>query len=112
MDVLEEKAQKLLGKIEGEGLGDRMGLSIEDEYSEVGGGSLPMEKLPTKCVVLELAEGSTARFEELLRSNSIPVIARIYKDKVYLDVRTIEDSEMEIVSKAVREAFDGLGECK
>ena len=112
MDVLEEKAQRLLETIEGEGLGDRMGLSIEDEYSEVGGGSLPMEKLPTKCVVLELAEGSTARFEELLRSNSIPIIARIYKDKVYLDVRTIEDSEMEIVSKAVREAFDGLGECK
>ena len=112
MDVLEEKAQRLLETIEGEGLGDRMGLSIEDEYSEVGGGSLPMEKLPTKCVVLELAEGSTARFEELLRSNSIPIIARIYKDKVYLDVRTIEDSEMEIVSKAVREAFHGLGECK
>ena len=112
LEVLEKKAEMLMEKLEGEGLLDRVGLTIQDEYSEVGGGSLPMEKLPTKCVVIELEEGSTARFEELLRTNSIPVIARIYKDRVYLDLRTIDDTEMDIVSKAVLRAIDGLGECK
>ncbi|MCR3955427.1 MAG: L-seryl-tRNA(Sec) selenium transferase [Gudongella sp.] len=112
LEVLEEKAQRLMEKLEGEGLLGRVGLTIQDDFSEVGGGSLPMEKLPTKCVVIELEEGSTARFEELLRTNCIPVIARIYKDRVYLDLRTIDDTEMDIVSKAVLRAIDGLGECK
>jgi len=111
MEVLQEKAEKLMEKLVGDQVQTKVGLSIQDEYSEVGGGSLPMEKLPTKCVVVELGEGSTARFEDLLRTNTIPVIARIHRDKVYLDVRTIDDSEMEIVSKAVRRAVDGLEEC-
>ncbi|WP_422486291.1 L-seryl-tRNA(Sec) selenium transferase [Gudongella sp. DL1XJH-153] len=111
MEVLRNKADKLLKMMEQEDFHKMVNLSIQDDYSEVGGGSLPMEKLPTKCVVVDLGEKSTAKFEKLLRTNTIPVIARIYKDKIYFDLRTIEDSEMDIITKAVISAMDGLEEC-
>lgn len=112
INILQEKAENLMEKFIESELDKKFIISIEDEYSEVGGGSLPMEKLPTKCVVFDLEEKSSAKFEELLRSGSIPVIARVYKDKIYFDLRTIADSEVDIVIKAVIEALDGLEECK
>ncbi len=111
LEVLQSKADKLIKMLEQVDFHKQVNVSIQDDYSEVGGGSLPMEKLPTKCVVVDLGEKSTAKFEKLLRSNTVPVIARIYKDKIYFDIRTVEDSEMDIITKAVISAMDGLEEC-
>ncbi|MGM0395463.1 MAG: L-seryl-tRNA(Sec) selenium transferase [Bacillota bacterium] len=106
--TLQDKAEKLLGMLKEEMIQREAELTIEDEFSEVGGGSLPMEKLPTRCVVVDLGTRSTSKFEELLRSHSIPVVARVYKDRVYFDVRTISDSDMHIIIEAVKSALERL----
>ena len=104
---LEEKAVKLKDMLE-DVVKEDIGIEIEDDYSEVGGGSLPLEKLPTRCIVLSLENRSTAEFESYLRKYKIPIITRFYKDKLYLDVRTIREEEFPIVVDGIIFALNNL----
>lgn len=110
LDLLENKALKLKSYIDNIDI-DYFDSTIEDDYSEVGGGSLPLEKIPTKCLVLSLYDKSVQRFEEYLREFSIPIIARLYKDRVYFDLRTIEEDELSIVVEGIKFALEELKEC-
>ena len=79
---------------------------VEESYSEVGGGSLPMEKLPTKCIVLNIKNRTLNDFEKRLRSYDVPVIARLNKERVYLDLRTINEEEFGLILDAIRYALE------
>ena len=39
--------------------------------------------------------------ERMLRRNDIPIIARIIRDAVYFDMRTVSDDEIDIISEAM-----------
>lgn len=82
-------------------------VQIEDSYSEVGGGSLPLEKLSTRCVVLALNKMSIHRFEDNLRNLHIPIVARVSKDKVYFDIRTIDETEFELAAQGIKHSLAG-----
>jgi L-seryl-tRNA(Ser) seleniumtransferase len=85
---------------------DSLDINIEDNFSEVGGGSLPLEKLPTKCIVLTLNNFSTQEFENNLRKFHIPIITRLYKDRVYLDLRTIKEEEFDVIVEGISFALN------
>jgi L-seryl-tRNA(Ser) seleniumtransferase len=55
--------------------------------STVGGGSLPGESLPTYLLTLDVPH--TKRFVERLRINRPPIIARVEKECVVFDPRTV-----------------------
>jgi L-seryl-tRNA(Ser) seleniumtransferase len=101
IDELEDNAYKLKDCIEKKISNLEFRISIEDEFSEVGGGSLPTEKLPTKCLVLDLLNMSVASFERRLRRFETPVIGRIFKDRLYLDLRTIRLDDFNIITGAI-----------
>lgn len=79
---------------------------IEDSYSEVGGGSLPLERIPTKCVALNIQGRSTQSIEDNLRRFDIPIIARLNKDKIYFDLRTISYDEIDILVDGIKFAIE------
>ncbi len=108
IEELEETAQEVLRAIEQEASSHTIKVYIEDDYSEVGGGSLPLEKLPTRVVVIDAGPDKASRIEESLRSYDIPVISRISKDRVLLDPRTVQSDETEIIRKAFKYAVDRL----
>ena len=83
-------------------------IEIVDDYSEVGGGSLPLEKLETKCIRIGLEELSIVELEKYLRNYKIPIITRVYKEKLYIDLRTVRDSEFDIVVDAIIYGLDKL----
>jgi L-seryl-tRNA(Ser) seleniumtransferase len=87
-------------------LGDKCDIAIIDEFSEVGGGSMPMHKMPTKAVSLITPDLSIDKLEEALRNYSTPVVARINKDRLIIDVRTVFDDEFDIIVKALVWAID------
>ena len=95
-------AKELLLEINKLDLQSKVEIFIEESYSEVGGGSLPLEQLPTKCVVLNPSGFSTQSFENELRKFSIPIITRLYKDKIYMDVRTLKKEEFPIIAKGIK----------
>ena len=86
-----------------------MKVEIVDDYSEVGGGSLPLEKLDTKCIKIGFEKISVAEFEKHLRNYKIPIITRVYKDNVYIDLRTVDEDEFDIIVAGI---IYGLKEVK
>lgn len=113
MDIkeIESKALDLMERIRRLNTNGFIDIDIEDSYSEVGGGSLPLEKIPSKSVVLEIKDSSTQAFERKLRGNHIPIITRLYKDKIYMDLRTIKDDEICIIVDSIESALKDLEEC-
>ena len=74
--------------------------------SAIGGGSLPGETLPT--FLLALQSEHPDELASHLRRHSSPVIARIARDRVLLDPRTVlpeqEQSLLQAVAAALNEA--------
>jgi L-seryl-tRNA(Ser) seleniumtransferase len=66
---------------------------VIDGVSTVGGGSAPGAELPTKLVELSRAGMTADRIEQHLRALDPPVIARIWNDRVVLDLRTVSVEE-------------------
>lgn len=74
-------------------------VQIEDGESVIGGGSTPGQSLPTKLLAVTHTRYSAQDLEALLRRNSPPIIARIERDRLLLDLRTVfEDQDEEIIS--------------
>jgi L-seryl-tRNA(Ser) seleniumtransferase len=83
------------------------GAAIERGESRPGGGSLPLSRLEGPVCAVDPgplgADALTAR----LRQADPPVIARIERDRVILDPRTMTDAEAESAGEAVRAALAG-----
>ncbi len=74
--------------------------TLEDGESVIGGGSTPGQSLPTRLVAVAHTRHSATALEELLRRNSPPVIARIERDRLLLDLRTVFDEQDDQVARA------------
>lgn len=82
-----------------------VGITIEDETSEVGGGALPLQAIPTRVLALRPARGSAAELEARLRRGRPPVLVRIKGDRVLVDLRTVETADEAALLQALREAL-------
>ena len=81
--------------------------ALVDGFSEVGGGSFPGAKIPTVLVELSVPGLSADALLERLRGATPPVIARIERDRVVLDPRTLLPDQVDAASAAIRSALDG-----
>ncbi|TCO79870.1 L-seryl-tRNA(Sec) selenium transferase [Marinisporobacter balticus] len=66
-------------------------------FSQVGGGSMPLEKIPTMLISIKPENLSINKFEQMLRDYNPPIIARISEERILMDVRTIKENEFEII---------------
>jgi L-seryl-tRNA(Ser) seleniumtransferase len=99
---LAEKARQLvdlLGEIDDE----RLDLRIMEKSGKAGGGSLPMQNLPGRCVAVSLAGVSAASLEKAMRAMNPPIIGRIESDMFLLDLRTIQDEEFIFIRNALQQ---------
>ena len=71
--------------------GDKAQASVADCASQVGSGSLPVDRLPSSALRISSAEVKPAAIAKALRALPIPVIGRIHDDAVWLDLRCLED---------------------
>ena len=78
-------------------------LDQEDGISRVGGGALPLLELPSRLLSLLPEKRSAHQIEEWLRSYTPPIIVRVEKDHVLLDVRTVQEEELKTVAQAIKE---------
>ncbi len=90
-------------------LGDAAGPArVVPTRSMVGGGSLPEESLPSYA--LALTPPSPERLARLLRTGDPPVVARVERDAVLLDPRTVDPSEDAALLVALRRALSALAD--
>jgi L-seryl-tRNA(Ser) seleniumtransferase len=90
-NVLKGRAQRLLRQLKLR-CSDLI-VSVVEINSEVGGGSLPDIVIPSYGIAIKPRTMSVEVFEERLRSLEVPVIGRIEKEMLLLDMRTVLKEE-------------------
>lgn len=80
------------------------GLEVEilDDFSEAGGGSLPDDRLPTRCVAVRHPSMSLDQVAQRLRDNEPPIFTRVQRERVLFDVRTLQDGDAEEIVAALK----------
>jgi L-seryl-tRNA(Ser) seleniumtransferase len=101
---LNRRARRLMTQIRHR-LGDAVDASVRDDRSQVGGGAYPIQELPTRVVSIRSKTLSANQIEEKLRRQTPPVITRINRDEVVLDLRTIQDDEIPILAQALSQVL-------
>ena len=94
---IEKNANALFNKIENlENVAD---INVEDTFSQIGGGSLPAERIKSKSVTIMPKNISTQSLEAKLRAGKNPVVGRISEKKLILDMRTVLEDEIDILAQ-------------
>lgn len=84
-----------------------LGFTVEvlADASAVGGGSYPEFTLPTAVVALQQADLTAEKLQTKLRSADVSIISRIKHDVNLLDVRTIAETEFELLVTQLKTLF-------
>jgi L-seryl-tRNA(Ser) seleniumtransferase len=98
--TLAEKAGRLKKMLESTGH-KRLTVASLDLLSRPGGGSLPLLELPSKGLGVKIDGLSANAIEKSLRLNSPPIIGRIEDDLYTMDMRTLQDDELETIRSAI-----------
>jgi len=81
-------------------------LDVVESGSQVGSGSVPVETIPTICLAVTAPAPGPDALAKALRLGTPPVYARIHKDAVLFDFRTVQAGEdaalVEAIGKALR----------
>jgi len=104
---LKQRGRKLLNRL-AKGVGEEATLTLREDRSQVGGGALPLQELPTIALTVRPHSFSVNHLEEALRKGEPPVIARISRDELILDMRTIFDEEIPLLAQCVRRALKAI----
>ena len=81
-------------------------VKLVDGVSEVGGGSLPGESLPTKLVAISAPTINPTKTAQAFRMADPPIFGRVGEDMFLLDVRTVSDSELTAIARAAKRIFN------
>ena len=98
-DEIKLKANFLYKELEGKLA--NASIEIVDGQSEVGGGSMPLEKMDSRLISIGHKTKSTNQLVSDLREVDVPLIGRIHDDKLLLDLRTIDEKEYKYVINAL-----------
>ena len=71
--------------------------------SQIGGGSLPMERIPSMAVAIRPKHESVAALEDQMRHLTVPMVPRTVNDTIMLDVRTVETEDFKLIAAELQE---------
>jgi L-seryl-tRNA(Ser) seleniumtransferase len=77
--------------------------TAQEGESAIGGGSTPDQVLPTWLAAIDVPNPNA--FEKKLRAGEPPIVARIERRKVILDMRTVAENEIEALIEGVKAAL-------
>jgi L-seryl-tRNA(Ser) seleniumtransferase len=81
---------------------DGIAVFIDKDYSQVGGGAFPIDKLDTYIVGIKSPKHTTQYCSDFLRQYSRPIFSRILDNAVVFDMRTICEEEIDYIVKALQ----------
>ncbi len=101
---LMNRAERLLGKIKKE-ISDKCSTALVKTDSRVGGGAMPEHSLASWAVSLSPVDRTVSALEKGLRLAEHPVIGRIENENFIIDVRTVNDGEIDLLSNTLCHIF-------
>jgi len=101
---LKRRGKRLLKRFSGMA-NKKMTFILREDVSRVGGGALPLQNLPTLVVAIKPVEVSVNSLEENLRKGDPPIVCRISKEELILDMRTVFDEEIPLLAAGIEKAL-------
>jgi L-seryl-tRNA(Ser) seleniumtransferase len=101
---LKRRGRRLLKRLS-EMMDKKVTFTLKEDVSQVGGGALPLQELPTVVVAIKPLDFSVNSLEESLRKGDPPIISRISKEELILDMRTVFDEEIPLVVAGIEKAL-------
>ena len=90
LDQLQKRLQKISSKL-------NLEHSIEEDFSLIGGGSMPDVKIPSTVISIDSSIDSNMLSK--LSSLDVPIIPRVKDNKVIFDIRSsFEDDDEKIIN--------------
>ncbi len=99
-----ERSEALLARLGP--ISEALRMGMQEGTSQIGGGALPEADVGTWLVSLTSASLDANSIESVLRDGPVPVVARIGKGAVYLDLRTVLREDEPVVEEALRRVAD------
>ncbi len=106
---LKRRGRRLLKSLS-ESLEEKAAIFLREDVSQVGGGALPLQSLPTIVLSIKPVSFSVNALEERLRQEDPPIISRISKEELLLDMRTLFDEDIPLLAQGIEKAFLSLTE--
>lgn len=103
VERIEARARALMAALPA-GVGEVLRPSIEGSTAQIGSGALPLEELPSRVLVLAPTSCTAEALARRLRLERPPVVGRIQRDRLLLDLRTVREDEVEMVGAALARA--------
>ena len=97
-ETLEARAQKLRSLLP-EAACRAFRLKVVESLAQAGSGSLPLAEIPSRAVALQPGAARVERLGRQLRRQG--VVGRIARDQLLLDMRTVQDDEVEWIAQAL-----------
>lgn len=101
---VEERARDLAKRLACS-LGGACHSEIVPVSSRVGGGAMPEQPVASWAVALKPRDINVAQMEEVLRYAQPPVIGRVEKDRLLLDMRTVAGDELDLLAASLQQAL-------
>jgi L-seryl-tRNA(Ser) seleniumtransferase len=102
VEVVAQRARRLI-ELMGTQAASAFRPQIERGTAEAGGGSLPGISLPTYWVRMKPVSVSVQSLESKLREGNPPILARIKKESLILDLLTVGEEELELIANRLCE---------
>lgn len=100
--AVRKRAVKLVAKLEKENL-DSLKYFLREDFGAAGGGSLPTQKIPTILVGIKSRKIPAGKMEEKLRKIEVPVIVRVDKEEILIDLRTVAEDEFTFIIEGLKQ---------
>lgn len=103
IENLRNRAERILPRVEAFDWIEKV--TLVEERSMLGGGSIPTQSVPTICLQLVAKSSSAQQVADGLRQSATPIFGRVQNDVYHLDLRTI-------LPQQDRKLLDALGTFK
>ena len=100
--AVKKRAEKLITKLQKENF-DSLKYTLREDFAAAGGGSLPTQQIPTILVAIKNKKMSASKMEEKLRKLEVPIIVRVDKDEILLDLRTVAEDEFVFIIEGLKQ---------
>ncbi len=103
--LLEQRAAQLMHLLEARSISALCSIQARAMTARVGGGAMPEQDLASYGLLLSPRQMSLSLFEHKLRTLDIPIIGRMERDALVLDLRTVQDHEVPFLAQGLEQAL-------
>jgi L-seryl-tRNA(Ser) seleniumtransferase len=109
MEQVQYKAEQLAHALEKSAIAKNSSfcctVQVGETMSQVGGGAMPEQNIPSKAVFLQPNTMTVNQLEKKLRALPVPIIGRVENNHLILDMRTVRSDETDLINQGFHQAF-------